>query len=221
MVDGYLCGVLLQPERVASARWMKHVIDADGRAAPASFDSTRLRALVERRHAELEFAIGNRKWFDPWVFELSAASETVRVAQGNALSGPTHNALTNVSGRSPDGRIDREHGDCEANDNDNDSNNDGDAADAAAVSEAVYPWVAGFAAAMEFFPALMQVHGQASAVVEPLALLYRHLDPDDLEDAEELFAEIDALEPAVNLADAVEALVRATLLIAEVSRPVR
>ena len=33
------------------------------------------------------------------------------------------------------------------------------------------------------------------ATLEPLALLYQHVDADDLEDADELLAEIDSLEP--------------------------
>ena len=67
---------------------------------------------------------------------------------------------------------------------------------------------------MEFFPALMQ--RDAQALTEPLALLYRHLDPDDLEDADELLEEIESLEPPADLAEAVEGLVRATLLLADV-----
>ena len=88
---------------------------------------------------------------------------------------------------------------------------------AAAPSQAVVGWVAGFATAMEHFPALLQRAG--ASAVEPLALLYRHLNPDDLEDANELLAEIDTLEPPADLAEAVEDLVRATLLLADVSRP--
>ena len=90
----------------------------------------------------------------------------------------------------------------------------------AAPQEAVYPWVAGFATAMELFPALL--HGEdAAAVTAPLALLYRHLDPDDLEDAGPLLEEMESLEPPDDLTQAVEELVRATLLLADVGRPVR
>lgn len=86
-------------------------------------------------------------------------------------------------------------------------------------AEAVQPWVAGFALAMERFPALMQA--EAARTLEPLAVLYSHLDPDDLEDADELKTVIETLEPAHDLAEAVEDLVRCTLLLADVSRPVR
>ena len=86
-------------------------------------------------------------------------------------------------------------------------------------TEAVYPWVAGFATALELFPDLMMLDAQT--LTEPLALLYRHLGPDDLEDADELLAEIEQLEPPADLSEAVEELVSATLLLADISRPVR
>ena len=159
MLDGFLCGVLVQPQRVPDSRWLPHVTDADARPLPAGFDATRLHALARRRHAELDEAIARRRWFDPWVFELEPPS-----------------------------------------------------------LDAVYPWVAGFVTALEFFPALMRLDAQA--LTEPLALLYRHLDPDDLEDADDLLEEIDSLEPPTDMTEAVEGLVRATLLLADVARPI-
>ena len=164
MLDGYLCGVLLQPRPVAEARWLAHVVDLDGRAPPARFDMPRLRELVLRRHAELNRAIHLRNWFDPWVYELDDALEEV-----------------------------------------------------ASPSETVMPWVAGFAAAVDLFPQLMdQFEDQ---IIEPLAGMYRHLAPDDLEDADALLAVIDTLMPPAELAEAVEDLVQGVLLIADVSRP--
>jgi uncharacterized protein len=172
MFDGFLCGVLLQPQPIAEAAWLAHLTDADGRALPAAFDAVRLHALARRRHAELGDAIARRQWFDPWVFELSAVD-------------------------------------------DDDDARDGD--DPPHETDAVYPWVAGFAAAQEFFPALMRL--DARALTAPLALLYRHLDADDLEDADDLLEEIESLEPPADLSAAVEELVRAVLLLADVSRP--
>ena len=170
MLDGFLCGVLVQPRKVPVSRWLPHITDADGRALPTSFDATRLQALALRRHAELNDAIGNRQWFDPWVFEMAPADD-----------------------------------------------GDADDSDEPHETDAVYPWVAGFAAAQEFFPGLMRL--DAGALTAPLALLYRHLDADDLEDADELMEEIESLEPPADLSAAVEELVRATLLLADVSRP--
>lgn len=160
MADGWLCGVLLQPVPVPTARWLPPVIDLDGRPAPPGFDTPRLRALLERRHTELNRAIERRDWFDPWIYELD---------------------------------------------------------DAASPSEAVMPWVAGFATALDVFPALTDRFG--ARIQEPLAAMYRHLDPDDLEDAESLLALIEMIEPPVDLAEAVEDLVQGVLLIADVSRP--
>lgn len=159
-LDGYLAGVLLQPQPVPAARWLAHVHDVDARPAPPGVDLARLHALVLRRHAELQAAIQGRRWFDPLVHELD---------------------------------------------------------EDALPSEAVMPWVAGFAMAMDLFPGLMRL--DAAATLEPLAALYAHLDPEDLEDADELLAEIDTLEPPADLAAAVESLVSSTLLLADVSLP--
>ncbi len=159
-LDGYLCGVLLQPRRPPPARWLAHVCDVDGRAAPAGPVLDELQALVLRRHDELDQAIGQRQWFDPWIFPL----------EGEATP-----------------------------------------------ADCVLPWTAGFAAAMEHFPELMAVDDPE--LVEPLALLFMHFDPDDLEDADALIAVIDTLEPPADLAEAVQDIVRALMLIADVTRP--
>jgi uncharacterized protein len=161
VLDGYLCAVVLQPQPVPQAQWLRFVTDSEGRPLPADHDASQLQALVLRRHAELKDKIARRQWFDPWVFELDAE---------------------------------------------------------ALPSESVYPWVAGFALGVEQFPALLA--GDENALVEPLALLYRHLDPDDLEDADALLAEIELLEPPADLEEAVEDLVRATLLMADAARPI-
>lgn len=163
-LDGFLCGVLLQPQPIAEARWMPHVFDIDARPVPPDLEVAPLCEVVRQRHRELNQAIEARLWFDPWVFELDEMGDEV---------------------------------------------------------EAVYPWVAGFATALTLFPALTERSEgpHAQAFIEPLALIYRHLDPDDLEEADALLAEIDTLEPPANLTDAVEGLVRATLLLADRTRP--
>jgi uncharacterized protein len=82
-------------------------------------------------------------------------------------------------------------------------------------ADAVVPWAAGFAMALETFPGLL--HHGGPALTEPLALIYRHVDADDLEDADDLIAAIDATEPPSDLAEETEELVRATLLLADVA----
>ena len=159
-LDGYLCGVLLQPRRVDEALWLAPVADIDGGPAPAGAARDEMHALVRQRHAELDAAIGARQWFDPWIYQL-----------------------------------------------------EGDARPA----ECVLPWSAGFAAAMELFPALMAM--DSPELVEPLALLFMHFDPADLEDADALIEVIDTLEPPADIAEAVQDVVRALMLIADVTRP--
>lgn len=85
------------------------------------------------------------------------------------------------------------------------------------VSQVVLPWVAGMSAALESFPALLQIDD--IALREPLAMLYAHFDPEDLDDADDLRELIDELEPPGSVTEAVEDLVRCTMLLADVSRP--
>ena len=91
--------------------------------------------------------------------------------------------------------------------------------DEAEPSEVVLPWVAGFALATELFPALMRE--DAADLLEPLAQIFMHLDPDDLEDADELLEEIETLEPPADLEEAVEGLVVASFLLADITRPAK
>jgi uncharacterized protein len=87
----------------------------------------------------------------------------------------------------------------------------------ASPSECVLPWVAGFAAAMERFPGLMQ--SDDAQLLEPLALIYMHFDAQDLEDADALQQVIDTLEPPSDLGEAVQDIVRSIMLLADVTRP--
>jgi uncharacterized protein len=161
-VDGLICGVLLQPKPVPAERWLALACDVDARPAPAGPALDELHALLRRRHGELDRAIGQRQWFDPWIFQLD---------------------------------------------------------DAATPADSVLPWAAGFAAAMDAFPALMDLPDPE--LVEPLALVYMHFDPEDLEDADALLAVIEELEPPADLGEAVQDLVRALMLMADVTRPRR
>ena len=65
-------------------------------------------------------------------------------------------------------------------------------------ADVVLPWVAGLAAALERFPALLSAAGEGAR--EPLAVLYQHFDPDDLDDADELRELIESIEPPANVA---------------------
>jgi len=183
-LDGYLCGVLLQPRRPAPAEWLSYVTDIEGRAVAIDAQLMELHALVQRRFAEVDQAIGQRQWFDPWVMAPAA-----------------------------DGATD------EAEHNDAGEPADPDQPDNSHIGAVVLPWITGFACAMENFPELMAMTDLA--LVEPLALLFLHFDADDLEDADALLAMIETLEPPTDLAEAVQDIVRALMLIADVSRPLQ
>lgn len=167
MLDGYLVGVLLQPKAVPAHQWLRPILDSEGRELPPGLQTEPILTLCKRRHQQLNRAIVERQWFDPWVFELG--------------------------------------------DEDEDEEIDGD------PSQVLLPWVAGFALATEIFPELMRQ--EANQLLEPLAAIYRHLDPDDLEDADDLLEEIESLEPAADLEEAVESLVAACLMLADITRP--
>ena len=56
MLDGYLCGVLVQPLLLEPATWLAHVFDFDGTPLPDDADAQwqqRTTALILRRHAAL------------------------------------------------------------------------------------------------------------------------------------------------------------------------
>ena len=182
-VDGFLCGVLVQPTAIPAARWLPFVTDVEGRPLPDGFDARPLHALVRRRVAELRRAIERRAWFDPWIFALD-----------DELEAGARGAVEAASADAEEG--------------------EGESGDAAALV-AVLPWAAGFTAALETFPALLG--SDDAALVAPLALVYRHLGTETLEDADALVEEIETLEPPADLAEAVEQLVRATLLLADVA----
>lgn len=175
-LDGYLCGVLLQPKPVPAAAWLPHVFDTDGRAPPRGTPAATLQAIeaiARQRHATLEQAIGRRDWFDPWILEDESAG----------------------------------HDDPEGTD--------------VPVAEAVRPWLIGLATALELHPALLAaLHAGRTALVEPLALIYLHFGADELDEIEpELQEAIDAIEPPADLAEAVQELVRAVMLMADETRP--
>lgn len=89
--------------------------------------------------------------------------------------------------------------------------------DTVSPSDVVLPWIAGWAAALEHFPALLDSAGAEAR--EPLAALFAHFDPADLEDAGDLAEDIAAVELPETADDAVEELVRCTLLLADETRP--
>ncbi len=105
MLDGFLCGVLVQPVLIDSAEWLPAVFDLDMRPLPAEHDPAwraRCTELILRRHSALNRAIVEDGWFDPLVLEADedASADDARGQPGQAadddpLAGlsPTSRAL--------------------------------------------------------------------------------------------------------------------------------
>jgi uncharacterized protein len=186
-IDGYLCGVLLQPQPVPEASWLPRLADEQGRPPPAALGEAlaALHALARRRHAALGQAIAERRWFDPWVVD--------------AVEGGGEGAGAGGGAEAAEG--------------------------AETLRSSVLPWVVGFDLAQQAFPALLGMQQAAgAALAEPLALLYLHFDADEvegLEDEPALAAALARVEPPEDLPQAVEDIVRAVLLLADVTRPRR
>src|SRR5690606_32212152 len=72
-LDGYLCGVLVQPRIIAMDEWLPHAFDTDARPLPHDTDPAwhaRTVALIRRRHAVLSRSLlGEEDVFDPLIFE--------------------------------------------------------------------------------------------------------------------------------------------------------
>jgi uncharacterized protein len=70
MLDGYLVGVLLQPEPVDPAEWLPLIFDAEGADVAGHQPPSRIVDLVMRRHDELAACLAAREPFDPIVFDF-------------------------------------------------------------------------------------------------------------------------------------------------------
>ena len=78
MLDGYLCGVLVQPVLLTPEQWFPPIFDDEVRPLPADIDPiwrARLESLTLRRHAALNRAIAEFGWFDPLVLDMDDVPE--------------------------------------------------------------------------------------------------------------------------------------------------
>lgn len=73
MLDGYLCGVIVQPRLIELDEWLPNIFDYDGGVLPQDVDATwldRITQLVERRHAALNKGLVENGWFDPVILDV-------------------------------------------------------------------------------------------------------------------------------------------------------
>ena len=80
MLDGFLCGVIVQPVLLDIETWLPYVFDAGGHrwgeATPGD-EQLRARVLIARRHAALNTSLAEFGGFDPFVLEPAPAETEV------------------------------------------------------------------------------------------------------------------------------------------------
>lgn len=198
MLDGYLCGVLVQPRLIPIEEWLPPIFDYEGKPLPDSVDPAwlaRIRALVERRFASLNQSMLEQGWFYPVVLDLEAEAEAEAAAKAEA--GDTSATGAAASPEASDGSTDSSDG-ADAP--------DGDAAPLPTdpITRTLMPWVGGFEYAAVTFPDL---HEQADDNIDTLlARLYRHL-PVETPEEQEVVDTLNREHPLKDLDDAIEDLV--------------
>jgi uncharacterized protein len=184
MLDGFLCGVLVQPTVLDAAQWMPFVFDASGQALPPDIDPVwfaRTNALVMQRHAALSRALAQDGWFDPLILEMDEEGEGA--AQ---MAAPVDRHASTAMPYSPD-PVAQEGFER-----------------LAPISKALMPWVTGWLLAIEEFPGLAEMPDEEIHIA--MARLCRHLPTENADEAE-VVATFDRELPLTTLDQAIEELV--------------
>lgn len=194
MLDGYLCGVIVQPALIDAAAWLPPVFDIESRPPPAGdAGAERIRALVLRRHAALNRALNDDGAFDPLILE-DDDDEAAETDGADAEAAAAHAPAADASAQP-------------------------DPFDSLpAVSRPIAPWVAGFEAACTSFPGLLD--STDDAVMAALARVFRHLPPDNDEERE-IVAMLDRDLPLATLDDAIDELVAAVADLSDLTHEAR
>jgi uncharacterized protein len=88
MLDGYLCGVIVQPQLIGVDEWLAPVFDLESRPLPDGVDPAwleRVRAFTLRRHEALNRALAEEGVFDPLLHEDADIPDDVDPAVRDAL----------------------------------------------------------------------------------------------------------------------------------------
>ena len=132
MLDGYLCGVIVQPRLIEVDEWLPNIFDYDGGLLPEEVDTVwyeRVRDLVIRRHGALNRQLVEDSWFDPVVLDLEEEAMEPEPAPAD---------------ESAEDKADRESYEA-----------------LSLVSRTLMPWVAGFQHAALCFPELSESQDDA------------------------------------------------------------
>ncbi len=152
MLDGFIAGVLVQPELIDAGRWLPHVFDAGGHRwgeAEPGPEQIRVRELIARRYAAMNRSLAEFGGFDPLILEPDEASE------GGATEVPAASADEAPAAPRDEPPLDP-------------------------ITRAILPWVAGFEFAASIVPALYELDDDAVATT--LTRLYRFLPAEGAEE---------------------------------------
>ena len=177
MLDGFIAGVVVQPQLIDAEQWLPYVFDAGGHrwgAAEPEPEQLRARELILRRHAAINRSLAEFGGFDPFILEPPTPEEAAAFDAEQAGEDPTFETGADDT-TAPAAPLDP-------------------------VTEALLPWVAGFEFAASIFPALDEM--QSDAVAASLARLFRYLPPDEGDDDARAIAEVIDREAPIGTLDA-------------------
>ena len=192
MLDGFLCGVIVQPTLPDVDAWLPFVFDAGGHRwgeAEPSPEQRRARTLILRRHAALNRAIAEFGSFDPFILEVDDEGDIGAGEEG--AEGDTEV----VSARPRESKA--------------------DPAPIDPIGAALLPWVAGFEQAVHLLPGLAELDDPAVATT--LARLFRFLPDDEQGTAALVAREL----PLASLGDAIAEVAACVAELYELTVPLR
>ena len=149
MLDGFLCGAIVQPTLLDVGAWLPYVFDAGGHRwgeAEPSPEQRRARALILRRHAALNRAIAEYGSFDPFILEADDDDDDDGDGDGRKAATVTKADPAPVEPIDP-------------------------------IGGPLLPWVAGFEQAVHLLPGLSEL--AEPEVATTLARLFRFLPDDE------------------------------------------
>ena len=207
MLDGFLCGVIVQPTLLDADAWLPYVFDAGGHRwgeAEPSPEQQRARTLILRRHAALNRSIAEYGSFDPFILEASDEADNADAdADGDDDADAQADAAASTkahAGAAPD------------------ADSRGDVAIPAPhdpIGSAILPWVAGFEQAVHLLPGLDELEDAQVALT--LARLFRFLPDDEQGTAALVASEL----PLESLEDAIGEVVACVAELYELTLPLR
>jgi len=201
MLDGFIAGVLVQPELIDPERWLPHVFDAGGHrwgeSAPGP-EQLRARELIARRYAAMNRSLAEFGGFDPLILEPGEIDEADAAGESGEPAQPVEDTATAPAPDAPPGTSGEPPLD--------------------ATTRAILPWVAGFEFAASILPGLYALDDDAVATT--LTRLYRFLPAEDAD--EEATAALLAKErPLASLDAAIEEVIACVAELYDLTAPAR